>query len=193
MVKKIRKINKDKRKGNRGLAKILSNTKKEINEERKNGMKLVFVLSFSKEYCERLPTTFALQLINLNSKPVLLSLNQKGFTGINLIVDLRGDSEEEAINNILKNVNIEAIKNPMVRYDWMLIIRVDDEIMKNDLLMQLSSFIMESNFDDTKGFIFSPNKVFNCFHSSFNPENISNDLMKIMKETGEEKAIKLVE
>ena len=36
MVKKIRKINRDKRKGSRELAKILSNTKKEIDEERKN-------------------------------------------------------------------------------------------------------------------------------------------------------------
>jgi hypothetical protein len=196
MVKKIRKINPAKRKANRELAKNLATIKKEVDEEREKGMKLILALSFDKEYCSLLPTPFALQFINLNSKPILMVLNKKGFTGINVIIDLKGETTEVSINEMRRSLAINSIKNTNLLYDgydWLLVVRIDNNIMQKDLMYELCKFVAETDFNSGHTFIFSPDKIFNCFHSSFNPENISNDLMKIMKETGEEKAIKLVE
>jgi len=193
MVKKIKKINTAKRKSNRELAKKLATIKKEVDEEREKGMKLILALSFASEFCINLPTPFALQFINLNSKPILMVLNKKGFTGINVIIDLKGENTEVSINEMRKSLAIDSIKNPNLLYDWLLVVRIDNNIMQKDLMYELCKFVAETEFNSGHTFIFSPDKIFNCFHSSFNPENISNDLMKIMKETGEEKAIKLVE
>jgi hypothetical protein len=164
-----------------------------IKRKKNKNMKLILALSFDSEFCNSVPTPFALQFINLNSKPILMVLNKKGFTGINIIVDLKGETAEESINNMRKSLAIDAIKNPNLLYDWLLVVRFEKETIVKDLMYEICKFVAETEFNSKHNFIFSPDKMLNCFHSSFNPENLSDELVNMLKDSGENKAIKLVE